>query len=109
MDKISFYLDEGVNIAVAAGLVRRGVEAKTVRDAGSSGLSDVEQIEYAIQRGMVIVTHDDDFISLAAKREHAGVVYVHQSKYSVGELVRMLKLLWDVLDSNDMKIHLEFL
>ncbi len=63
MGKIRFYLDESVNIAVASGLRRRGIIALTARDSGTLGLTDIEQIEYATQNGLVIVTHDDDFYS----------------------------------------------
>lgn len=109
MAKSVFYTNESVNIAVAEGLKRRGVKVITARDAGNLGLSDEEQIEYARQKGMVIVTHDDDFLSLSAELEHKGIVFVHQQKYSIGDVIRNLKLLWDVVEQKDMKNHVEFL
>lgn len=109
MAKPSFYTNESVHIAVAEGLKRRGLKALTARDAGNLGLSDEEHLEYAKGKRLVIVTHDDDFLFLAAKFEHAGIVYVHQQKYSIGELIRNLKLLWDELEQEDMKNHIEFL
>jgi len=107
--KLSFYTNEGVHIAVAEGLKRRGLKASTAREAGNLGLSDKEQLEYAKGKKLLIITHDDDFLSLAATFEHAGIVYVHQQKYSIGELIRNLKLLWDELEQEDMKNHVEFL
>ncbi|MBI4653528.1 MAG: DUF5615 family PIN-like protein [Nitrospirae bacterium] len=109
MAKVVFYTNESVNIAVAEGLKRRGVKVITSKDAGNLGLSDEEQIEYARQKGMVIVTHDDDFLSLAMEFEYKGIVFVHQQKYSIGDLIRNLKLLWDIVDQKDMKNHVEFL
>ena len=109
MAKPAFYTNESVHIAVAEGLKRRGLKALTARDAGNLGLSDKEQLEYAKGKKLVIVTHDDDFLFLAATFEHAGIVYVHQQKYSIGELIRNLKLLWDELEQEDMKNHVEFL
>ncbi len=109
MGKLKFYIDESVNIAVASGLRRRGVEALSAREAGNLGLSDKEQIEYAIKNNFVIVTHDDDFLFLAEGFKHKGIVYVHQQKYSIGELLIMLKLLWEIADSKDMLNHIEFL
>ncbi len=73
------------------------------------GLSDEEQLEYAKQKGLVIVTCDDDFLSLAETFEHAGIVYIHQQKYSIGDLIRNLKLLWDIVEQKDMNNHVEFL
>jgi predicted nuclease of predicted toxin-antitoxin system len=107
--KLAFYTDESVNVAVAEGLKRRGVKVISARDADKLGLSDKEQLAYATKKNLVIVTHDDDFLSMAMKFEHKGIVYVHQQKYSVGELIRRLKLLWDIADQRDMANHVEFL
>jgi len=109
LGKIRFYLDESVNIAVASGLRRRGIIALTARDSGTLGLTDIEQIEYATENGLVILTHDDDFLSLAMNKRHSGIIYVHQQKYSVGDFIRHLKLLWDVVDAEEMRNHIEFL
>lgn len=78
MGKITFYLDESVNVAIASGLKRRGVRAITARDSDTLGLTDIEQLEYATRNGLVILTHDDDFLSPALNKRHSGVVYVHQ-------------------------------
>ena len=109
MAKLVFYTNESVNIAVAEGLKRRGVKVITARDAGNLGLSDEEQLEYARQKGMVIVTHDDDFLTFSAELEHKGIVFLHQQKYSIGDMIRNLKLLWDVVEQKDIKNHVEFL
>ena len=109
MDKIKFYLDESINVALSTGLKRRGVEVVTARDANNLGLTDVEQLDYAFKNDFVIVTHDDDFLSFTINKEHAGIVYVHQQKYSVGDLIRNLKLLWDIASPDQMKSHIEFL
>ncbi|MBI5408066.1 MAG: DUF5615 family PIN-like protein [Nitrospirae bacterium] len=66
MAKIIFYTNESVSVAAAEGLNRRDIKAITAKDAGNLGLSDEKQLEYASQNGLVIVTHDDDFLSLAA-------------------------------------------
>ena len=80
MPKLRFYLDESVHVAVADGLQRRGIEATTAKDAGNLSLSDEEQLKYAIENNFVIV--DVDFLSLAMKLEHNGIVFVHLQKYS---------------------------
>lgn len=102
-------MDESVNVIIAQALRRRGIEAVTVKDAGRLGFSDEEQLEYAREGNYVIVTHDDDFLSLAENIKHKGIIYVHQQKYGIGEIVRKLALLWDVVEQKDMKNHVEFL
>ncbi|MBI4378675.1 MAG: DUF5615 family PIN-like protein [Nitrospinae bacterium] len=61
MAKLKFYLNESVNIAVANGLIRRDVEAISAKNVGNLGLSDEEQLTYAIKNNLVIITHDADF------------------------------------------------
>jgi predicted nuclease of predicted toxin-antitoxin system len=107
--KLEFYTNESVNVAISEGLKRRGVKVSSARDVGNLGLSDKEQLEYAKKKNFVIVTHDDDFLSIAMKFEHKGIVHVHQQKYSVGDLIRKLKLLWDIAEQKDMVNHVEFL
>ena len=67
MGKIRLYLDESVDIRIAEGLKRRGVEVHTARDTSNLGLSDEEQLEYARKNEFVIFTHDIDFLKLAAQ------------------------------------------
>ncbi|HHT9126225.1 MAG TPA: DUF5615 family PIN-like protein [Candidatus Brocadiia bacterium] len=109
MAKLTFYINESVNVAVGEGLKRRGVKVITARDAGNLGLSDKEQLNYATSKNLVIVTHDDDFLSMAMNFEHKGIVYVHQQTYSIGDLIRRLKLLWDIAEQKDLLNHVEFL
>jgi predicted nuclease of predicted toxin-antitoxin system len=112
--KIKIYTDESIHTAVAKGLKRLGVEAQSCQDANKSGLSDNEQLAYAYENGLVIFTHDDDFLRLDAEyisqgREHCGIVYAHQKDHSIGECIRKLKLIVDILSPEEMKNHVEFL
>lgn len=109
MADIVFYTNESVSVAVSEGLKRRGVNTISARDAGNLGLSDEEQLAYASKNNLVIVTHDDDFLSIAIELEHTGIAYVHQEKYKVGDLIRRLKLLWETTQSENMMNHVEFL
>ncbi len=108
------YTNESVSVAVAEGLKRRGVDAFTARDVGNLGLSDEEQLAFAHLQGAVIFTHDDDFLKiahnwLAARHEHSGIIYVHQQRFGVGEIIRRLKVLNELLTQADMHSHVEFL
>jgi predicted nuclease of predicted toxin-antitoxin system len=112
--RIKIYADESVPVAVVAGLQRRGVEAVSPREAGNLGLTDLEQLAYAIENRFLLFTHDTDFLMLAAEvsrvgQEHWGVVYVHQEKLGIGGCIRRLKEMADVLSAEEMKNHIEFL
>jgi predicted nuclease of predicted toxin-antitoxin system len=104
-----YYLDEHIANAVAQGLRRRGLDVLTLTEAGNLGASDEEHLAFAREEGRTIVTHDDDFLRLAAQtRDHAGVVYMPQRR-SIGETVRGLTLIADVLGAEGMRGHVEFL
>lgn len=60
--KVRIYSDESVNVAIVEGLKRRGVDAFSARDAGNLGLTDEEQLEFAVKNRAVIFTHDVDFL-----------------------------------------------
>jgi predicted nuclease of predicted toxin-antitoxin system len=111
---VEIYTDESVPVAVAAGLNRRGVTAISARDAGNLGLSDEEQLIYAITNGLVLFTHDTDFFQLAYRHSqspqpHCGVIYAHQDKLSIGECIRRLKEIADLYEPSDFRNHIEFL
>lgn len=112
--RIKIYTNESVSAVVAEGLKRRGVDAQSCRDVGNYGLTDQQQLDYACENGFVIFTHDDDFLKLSAeyitqRKEHPGIIYVHQRDYSIGECIRRIKLIVDVLSPEEMRNHIEFL
>jgi predicted nuclease of predicted toxin-antitoxin system len=109
-DKIRFYFDQHVPIAVAQGLQRRGIDVLTAQAANTCGEPDLMHLERATQERRVIVTFDDDFLTIVASGvRHCGLVFCHAKKYSVGELIRALLLVYEVLDLDEMKDHIEFL
>lgn len=114
MGRLRIYTNESVNVAIADGLKRRGLDAFSARDTGNLGLTDEEQLNYASAVKATIFTHDTDFLQIAAGwtekgRTHHGIIYCHQKSYTIGELIRKLRTLSAVLSSGDMLNHIEFL
>ena len=108
-EKIKFYTDEHVPSAVVEGLRRRGVDVLSTQEAGLLSASDEEQLALATSQSRVIFTQDDDFLRLHAKGlGHSGIVYAPQQT-SIGDMVRGLMLIFQVLDSDEMENHVEFL
>jgi len=109
MSAIKVYADEQAPIAVAQGLRRRGIDVLTTPEAGLLGAADEEQLAFAVRQGRVIFTQDDDFLRLHARgKPHLGIIYVHQQT-PVGEMIRSLMLVCQVLDAEEMLNHVEFL
>ena len=103
-------MDENVPSAVSSGLRRRGIDVITVHDAGLEGASDKTLLEYAKNNGRVIFTFDSDFLRLATKEEHhAGIIFTRQGTRSIKQVIGRLLLIQDVLTSEDMEGHIEFI
>lgn len=107
--KIKFYADEHVAKAVVKGLRQRGVDVRTVVEAGMRTATDQEHLALAEREERVIFTQDDDFLRLhAAGVKHAGIVYASQGT-SIGTIIFGLMLIVQVLDAEDMQRHVEYL
>ncbi len=67
MGEIRIYTDESVDVAIAQGLQRRGVEAFSARDRDKLGWTDEEQLIFASEEKFTIFTHDTDFLPITAQ------------------------------------------
>jgi predicted nuclease of predicted toxin-antitoxin system len=107
---IRYHLDEHVAPAIADGLRRRGMDVTTSTDAGLLGAEDSAHLAFGRDHGRVIFTNDSDFLRLHDDGvEHCGIVYCHQQSRSVGEIIRGLELIWEVLEPEEMRNRVEFL
>ena len=109
MARIRFLTDEHVPRAVAKGLRERGIDAVTAAEAGTLGVEDPRLLEDLKADGRVVVTHDADYLRLHASGvPHAGIVYASPDT-SIGGMIRGALLIAEVLDSDAMMNHVEFL
>jgi hypothetical protein len=107
---LRFPLDESCSSAVAHGLRRRGIGVTTSHEEGLLGTSDEDQLAFAHSQGRVILTHDSDYLKLHRNGvEHSGILYCHQRRRSIGELVRLLTLAWDNSEASDYVNQLKYL
>jgi predicted nuclease of predicted toxin-antitoxin system len=105
---IRFHLDEHVDPAVAAGLRARGIDVTTPQELSLLGDDDPFVLAHATAGGRVLFTEDADFLRLnAAGTPHAGIAYCHQQTRSIGEIVRGLTLIWQVLEPDEMSGKVE--
>lgn len=106
---IRFHLDENVNLAVARGLQLRGVDVSTTQESGLLTGDDESQLQFAIQEGRVLFTHDADFLSMIdSVSSHPGIVYSRKDSQSIGEIVRYLVLMTQCVTANEMCGTVEF-
>lgn len=114
MARLKIYTDENVDVRVADGLRRLGVQAVSVYDEGKDGTSDEAQLAYAATLGAVLFTHDPDLIEIAMEinhrgEDHWGVIFVEMHRLRVGECIRRLALYGEVVAAEEMINRIEFL
>jgi len=81
------------------------VVAFSAKDIDKLGLTDEEQIDIAIKNQAIIFTHDVDFLRIALRKRHPGIIYVHQQKLSVGECIRRLKVIAETKSPKKCRIE----
>jgi predicted nuclease of predicted toxin-antitoxin system len=108
-ERIKLYTDEHVPRAVVRSLRERGIDTPTVSEAGMLGAGDEKLLAFARREGRVLFTQDEGFLRLhTSGMEHAGIVYARQPT-TIGDMIYGLRLVVEVLDSEEMKGHVEFL
>ena len=102
--------DENCDPRIAGGLHLHGIALTTTAEAGLLRASDEDQLRFATSEERVIVTGDEDFLRMdAAGAVHTGIAYFRPEKCSLGELIRLLVLIWELLEPGEMRGHVEYL
>jgi hypothetical protein len=110
---IRLYIDEDVHESVAPALRRRGYDVLSVREADRRGLSDTEQLAYAVDQDRAMFSFNAaDYIALHLEyltqgREHAGIIVAKQ--VPIGETVRRLSILLEQVSADEMRNQLRWL
>lgn len=109
-EHIRFHLDENVDPDISRALLRYGIDVTTTLETGLRTQSDAAQLAFIRQQGRVLVTHDTDFLRLASRsREHPCVVYCTKTAHSIGDILRALILIYEVLSPEEMAGRVEYL
>jgi predicted nuclease of predicted toxin-antitoxin system len=91
-DKLAFYLDENIEIALAEQLKRRGLDVVTALDLGLLGESDENHLSRAVASKRVLCTYDFDFVEMAtAGMEHCGIVIGINQVTTISDWIRFLE------------------
>lgn len=107
-------MDVHVPRAVTEALRAAGVDVLTAQEDSSARLADSQLLDRATALRRALVTQDDDFLAEGARRLAAGIpfsgiVYAHQMRITIGQLVRDLNLLAQALDPADLANRIEHL
>ena len=109
-ERIRFHLDEHVDPDIARALRQHDIDVTTTVEVGLRTQSDEAQLAFIRQERRVIVTHDADFLRFASRsNDHPGIAYSHKTARSLGDMIRSLILIYEVLEPGDMAGRVEFL
>lgn len=107
MTEPQFFTDENMEVAVAAGAVRRGLRAESARDLDRLTLPDDDHLAFCLERGFVLVTHDAGIRRRHwAGEHHAGIVFV-PTNTPIGAVIEWLQLVAAAYTADEMVDLLE--
>jgi predicted nuclease of predicted toxin-antitoxin system len=113
MSRVKVLIDEDVWAGLAATLRQRGYEAVSIGEVDRKGLSDEEQLAFAITEQRAMMTHNiQDFAPLAElyyQRNlfHAGIIVARQ--FEKGELPRRTLALLETVTPDQLANTLRFI
>ena len=95
---LAFYMDVHVPRAVTTALRLRSIDVLTAQEDGSAKLDDDLLLQRATELGRILVSQDEDLLREGARRlregeEFSGIVYAHQLRVTIGQMVEDLELI----------------
>lgn len=109
-DRIRYHLDEPVDPDIGRALRKHGIDVTTTQEVGFRTRPDPDQLAFVRSEQRVIVTHDPDFLRIARRTaDHPGIAFCHQTARSIGEIIRRLILIYEVLTADEIAGRVEFL
>lgn len=106
---MKFYADENINSAIVKGLDMRGFDVLEISGSEKSGLSDSRHLKIAEEEKRVIITADDDFLRLEDDNNHSGIIFLANQEVDVGESIRRISKISDLVSDEEMENHVEFI
>jgi len=108
--EIKFHLDENVSNAIANGLRIRGIDVTTTPEQKLISAIDEAQLEFAMSQERAIFTQDIDFLRINQQGiQHLGIIYCPQQTKSIGQIIQGIVLIWELLASEEIIDHMEYL
>ena len=97
--------------ALARELRRLGIDVETTPEAGLLGASDEAHLAHARRHGRVVVTDDADFAGLHYRHltsGHSGIVFFPGGRRPIGQMVELLRLVYETYTAEEMVGRLEY-
>lgn len=109
---LAYFMDVHVPRQITRALRDRGINVLTAQDDEATEWSDSELVDRATELGRVLVSHDEDMLREANLRhqsgqEFSGVVYGPQQDLTIGQAIRDLLLIAEIMQPIEMANRVE--
>jgi hypothetical protein len=109
---LAYFMDVHVPFQITRALRKQGIDVLTAQDDDAAKLSDSNLVDRATALSRVMVSHDEDMLREAQQRqrsghEFSGVVYGPQKSLSIGQVIRDLLMISEVMDPDEMMNRVE--
>ena len=105
---LAVYMDHHVPAAVTDGLRSRGIDVLTAFEDGHADADDPVILARATRLGRIVFTRDRDFLAIGRAAQSSGtafggIVYAHQLRVTIGQLVRDLELICQLIEPDEAR------
>ena len=107
-------MDVHVPRAVTIALRLRAIDVMTAQEDGAAELDDDLLLQRVTELGRVLVSQDADLLREGARRlnenkEFSGIVYAHQLRVTIGQMVEDLELIARTMHREEWLGRIEYL
>jgi len=111
---LGFYMDVHIPRAITIGLRLRNINVLTTQEDNTTRLEDYSLLKRASSLERILVTFDEDFLSIANEMQRngesfSGIVYCHILNITIGQCIKDLELISNIYSSDEMMNRVEFL
>ena len=111
---LKLYCDHNVDARVVKGLRRRRIDVLTAAEDGAETWDDETLLKRATNLGRILFSEDSDLIAHASRwqadgQPFAGVIFARQRAVSIGQAIRDLELICQILTVDEMQSRVEYL
>ena len=107
-------MDVHVPRAVTTALRLRSIDILTAQEDGAATLDDDRLLQRATELGRILVSQDEDLLREGSRLQRdggdfSGVVYAHQLRVTIGQMVKDLELIATATSLEDWHRRIEYL
>jgi len=107
-------MDVNVPLAVTTALRLRSIDILTAQEDGAAQLDDERLLRRATKLDRILVSQDEDLLREGARQlreggNFSGVVYAHQLRVTIGQMVEDLELIATATSKEEWYGRIEYL